>query len=56
MWWERLTLQEVSLAGFVRSVGHREPPALDRILIARARQCPLVLLLDEAHTLDLGRV
>ena len=37
--------------------GQRNPPPLDRVLRARARKNPLVLLLDEAHTLDreLGR-
>ena len=53
-WWERLTPQELSLAGFVWRKGQGSPPPLDQILTARARNSPLVLLLDEAHTLDLA--
>ena len=57
-WWERLTPKEVSRAGFVWRSGQGDPPPADQVFAARARKNPLVLLLDEAHTLDveLGRV
>lgn len=57
-WWDRLAPSEVSLAGFVWRPGQENPPPPEAVLAARVRKAPLVLLLDEAHTLDLelGRV
>lgn len=49
---------EAALAGFVWRPGQGGVPPLRVILSARARKNPLVVLIDEAHTLDLelGRV
>ena len=52
-WWGRLTPREATVVGFTWRAGEDDPPPLDRILAARARKNPLVVLLDEAHTLDL---
>ena len=51
-WLQRLTPEEVSVRGITWRPGQRNPPPLDHALEARARKKPLVLLLDEAHTLD----
>ena len=57
-WWERLAAGEVAVAGFSWKPGTAPPPAAGEILTARAKANPLVLLVDEAHTLslDVGRV
>ena len=57
-WWDRLAPSEVSVAGLVWRPGQENPPPVEVLLAARVRKAPLVLLLDEAHTLDLelGRV
>lgn len=57
-WWERLAAGEVAIAGFSWKPGATPPPAAGEILMARANIAPLVLLVDEAHTLrlDVGRV
>ncbi len=54
-WWQRLLPGEISVRGFKLrwpSVLGGRLPALDEMLAARARKKPLLLLLDEAHTLD----
>ena len=51
-WLQRLTPEEVSVRGITWRPGQGRPPPLDEALEARARKKPLVLLLDEAHTLD----
>lgn len=56
-WWEALTPEEVSVAGLKWRPGSGDtPPAYD-VLRARASRKPLVVLLDEAHTLsvEVGR-
>lgn len=56
-WWEALTPEEVSVAGLEWRPGSGDtPPAYD-VLRARASRKPLVVLLDEAHTLsvEVGR-
>ena len=52
-WWERLAPNETKLAGFSWRPGQENPPPLDEVLQARTRKNAFVLLLDEAHTLDL---
>ncbi len=51
-WLERLTPSEVSFRGITWLTGRNESAPLDEVLGARVRKKPLVLLLDEAHTLD----
>ena len=53
-WLQRLAPREVSLRGITWRAGRDEPTPLDEVLAARARKKPLILLLDEAHTLDEG--
>ena len=50
-WWQRLTPNEISVYGIRWRPGKDGPPPLDEALAARVRRGPLVLLLDEAHTL-----
>ena len=52
-WWSRLTPSEVALAGFTWRPGQDRPPPMEDILAVRARNRPLVVLVDEAHTLEL---
>ena len=51
-WWQRLTPSEISVHGIKWRPGKDGPPPLDEALATRAKKRPLVLLLDEAHTLD----
>ena len=51
-WLQRLTPSEVSIRGITWLTGRNESAPLDEVLAARVRKKPLVLLLDEAHTLD----
>ena len=51
-WWHRLTPNEISVYGIRWRPGSDRAPPLDEALAVRARKGPLVLLLDEAHTLD----
>ena len=53
-WWERIASGEVTIAGFSWKPGTMPPPPPGDILAARARTNALVLLVDEAHTLDLA--
>ena len=53
-WWRRLTTAEVAAAGFSWKPGEEPLPPPAEILTARARVRPLLLLLDEAHTLESG--
>ena len=52
---QRLAPDEISLHGITWRPGQGHLPPLDEALAARARKKPLILMLDEAHTLD-GRV
>ena len=51
-WLQRLAPNEISFHGITWRPGQGHPPPLDEALEARARKKPLILLLDEAHTLD----
>lgn len=59
-WWDRLTPQEIEVAGLTwrPGAGSGPPPSLEDLLRARVRRRPLLLVMDEAHTLDreVGRV
>ena len=50
--WQRLKPAEIEVSGIAWRPGRAGPPSLDRALATRVRKKPLVLLLDEAHTLD----
>lgn len=53
-WWDRLTPDEVKLAGVSWRPGEGGPsPAPEDVLAARARKAPLLVVMDEAHTVDL---
>ena len=52
-WWERLAAGEVAAGGFSWKPGDLPAPPVAEILSRRAASSPLVLLVDEAHTLDL---
>ena len=56
-WWDRFVAGEVAVAGLSWKPGTTPPPTAAEILTARAEIRPLVLLVDEAHTLrsDVGR-
>ena len=51
-WWERCTPSEVAAFGMTWRPGRERPPSAVEVLDMRAGRAPLVLLLDEAHTLD----
>ena len=51
-WRDRLG--EVSWKGVSWKAGSLDPAPLDQLLARRLRKAPLALLIDEAHTLDLG--
>ena len=54
-WWRRLLPGEVSISGVRWRAGQStDAPSLDEVLAARTGKKPLLLLLDEAHTLDVG--
>ena len=50
---DRLTPPEVAVAGLSFRPGEDRPPSVEEILAARARKNPLLVVMDEAHTLDL---
>ena len=50
-WWQRLAPGETSIYGITWRPGEDRPPPLDEALAARSAKKPLVLLLDETHTL-----
>ncbi len=54
-WWDRLTPEQVAGFGFSLRPGTKggPPPAPEDILEVRARKAPLLIVMDEAHTLDL---
>lgn len=53
--WQRRAPGEVSIAGVRWRAGQSpDAPSLDEVLAARTGKKPLLLLLDEAHTLDAG--
>ena len=51
-WWQHLAPDEISVYGIRWRPGNDRTPPLDEALAARVKKRPLVLLLDEAHTLD----
>lgn len=51
-WWKRLAPSEISVAGIGWRPGDDRAPSTRAVLAARAAKTPLILLLDEAHTLD----
>ena len=54
-WWRRLLPGEVAVSGVRWRAGQpSDAPSLDEALAARTEKKPLLLLLDEAHTLDAG--
>ena len=57
-WWHRLAPAGFSVGQFGWTRGRTRSPSPAEILAARARRKPLLVLLDEAHTLDLdvGRI
>ena len=50
--WQRLAPERISVSGLTWRPGEERPPPLDVALAARAEKKPLVLVLDEAHTLE----
>ena len=53
-WWRRFAPGQVSVQGITWRPGRHDPPPLDEALAARVRKAPLLLLIDEAHTLDVA--
>ena len=51
-WLQRLAPKEVSVRGITWRAGGSAATSLDEVLAVRTRTKPLVLLLDEAHTLN----
>ena len=53
-WWAHVKPSQVSVAGtgMTWRPGSARPPSVEAVLATRARRKPLLLLLDEAHTLD----
>lgn len=51
-WWTRFTPSEIAAFGITWRPGDDRPPSARATLDARARKAALLLLLDEAHTLD----
>ena len=51
-WLQRLAPREVSIRGITWRTGENAKTSLDEVLAVRSRTKPLVLLLDEAHTLN----
>ena len=53
-WWDRLSPEQLAVAGISWRPGARgAPPPVEAVLAARARKAPLLVMMDEAHTLDL---
>ena len=54
-WWRTLLPGKVTISGVEWQPGRpRDASSLDEVLAARSEKKPLLLLLDEAHTLDAG--
>ena len=53
-WWRRFAPGQVSVQGITWRPGRHDPPPLDEALAVRVRKAPLLLLIDEAHTLDIA--
>ena len=52
-WWDGIAQDTIAVRGLTWRPGEDAPaPEADQVLAARASKRPLVLLLDEAHTLD----
>ena len=49
--WTRRSPAELSVGGVAWKPGEERPPAVDEVLRTRASRRPVVLMLDEAHTL-----
>ena len=55
IWWDAIVPDTIALRGLTWRPGEgAPPPEADQVLAARASKGALVLLLDEAHTLDPG--
>ena len=52
-WWDRFTPEEVAAVGIKWRPGKDAPPSPRTVLSARVAKRPFVLLVDEAHTLEL---
>ena len=50
-WWKRLSPAELTVKGLTWRPGEGPAPSPDEVLTARASRRPLLLVLDEAHTL-----
>ena len=53
-WWRRFAPGQVSVQGITWRPGRHDPPPLDEALAVRVRKAPLLLLIDEVHTLDVA--
>ena len=53
-WWEQLASGEITVAGFSWKPGMTPAPPVGDMLAARSRVSPFLLLVDEAHTLDIA--
>ena len=51
-WWGSVRPDELGVRGITWRPGERPAPDLARVLALRAKRKPLIVLLDEAHTLD----
>ena len=51
-WWGSVRSGELGVRGITWRPGERPAPDLARVLALRAKRKPLIVLLDEAHTLD----
>ena len=51
-WWGSVRPGELGVRGITWRPGERPAPDLARVLALRAKRKPLIVLLDEAHTLD----
>lgn len=52
-WWQRLLAGGIGFGGFSGRMDEGRRAPVHEVLTARARRSPLLLLVDEAHTLDL---
>ena len=52
-WWQRLLTGGIWFGGFSGKLEEGRRPPVNEVLASRANRSPLLLLVDEAHTLDL---
>lgn len=52
-WWKQLAAGQLTVAGLSWKPAEEPAPPIAEILAARSRERPVLLLVDEAHTLDL---